>query len=122
MSSSSPETETRASLVTPKSVVSVSIATYKESHQTSYLVSIRNSEGEAITPYKTPTLEHAIYEGHMWADFFGVELTPYRDENGEIVDIDHRSFTYMNRAQLIDQGCDPERVDKVLASRNRMGF
>lgn len=66
---------------------SVSVAVYKESHQTTYHVYLQNKEmveenespldehGKIIA-HSTPHLEHANIEGEVWAEFLGVPFTP----------------------------------------------
>lgn len=70
-----------------KSPFSVYISIYKESHQTTYHVTLHNSdiakenmmdsdEGRII-PFYSQNLEHANIEGQTYADFLGIPFTPY---------------------------------------------
>lgn len=65
----------------------VSVAVYKESHQTTYHVYLKNNEmvkqnespldehGKIIA-YSTPNPDHANVEAKVWAEFLGVTFTP----------------------------------------------
>lgn len=50
--------------------IDVTLGVMDESCGASYWVILTNNRGEQITPYRSPTKEHAEYEVERWKEFF----------------------------------------------------
>lgn len=49
------------------------------SNGVSYYVTLKNTEGQTITPYVSITLEYANAEASTWADFLGLPFSDFLD-------------------------------------------
>ena len=70
-----------------------------EKNGSAYRICMLNNQKQKLIYSETHTLQVALTEAYEISDFFGIKITPFRDEHMRIVEPEVRHFKYVNTAK-----------------------